>query len=126
MSNDGKQLVYIRRFLNKEKDYGLASVLADLSYNVWDTQSPTPYLGSESRLEISDCDRIIKLALPTSSNRDIKLSIRKINILLDVLEKYKVGLEKLQSKKAIFDKGYKERVKKARKKEDKLTRTAKK
>jgi hypothetical protein len=125
VSDKIKQLVYIRRFLNKEHDYGLASVLADLSYTVWDTQSPTPYLGSESRLEISDCDKIIKLALPTSSNRDIKLSIRKINILLDVLGKYKVGLEKLDAKKKQFDKGYKEKVKKAKKKEDKLARTIK-
>jgi hypothetical protein len=117
VSNDAKQLVYIRRFLNKEKDYGLASVLADLNYTIWDTQSPTPYLSGEARLEISDCDKIIKLALPVTSTQDIDMSLRKINILLDTFEKYKAGLEKLRIKKKTFDKDTKEKIRQAKKRE---------
>jgi len=87
-----KYLMYVRKFLNLEKNSGTASILASIvckGYNHKDVNKDEDYDYVNTELVISDCGKSINLSFDMEDEEEYVNGVYKLETLITTLKEFK-------------------------------------
>ena len=96
-----KILYRVRKFINKKGHQSTAFIFAEIykniskgRYNKKTKKRKKDYVWYGIELKLSDCDRNINLSIDCDNKRQVKNSIYKLDVIIDILTKLKEFLIK--------------------------------